>query len=183
VTLDANGNKLGEMKYTPFGETRYATGSVPTDRRFTGQRQEDSGFGSLYDYGARFYSPLVGRFLSADAIVPNPNDPQQLNRYVYVGNNPIRNTDPTGRYSPEEILASLTKNLSLNFTLAPTDDRASEIQQGKIIAGFLLPAHEQATEAIDPGMSHFDYPPTRLAPTGSALTFFFALALSGTCTM
>lgn len=42
------------------------------------------------------------------------------------------------------------KNLSLNFTLAPTDDRASEIQQGKIIAGFLLPAHEQATEAIDP---------------------------------
>jgi len=42
------------------------------------------------------------------------------------------------------------KNLSLNFTLAPTDDSASEIQQGEVIAGFLLPADEQTTKAIDP---------------------------------
>jgi len=38
----------------------------------------------------------LGRFLSADTIVPNPANPQDLNRYSYVRNNPLRYTDPTG---------------------------------------------------------------------------------------
>ncbi len=50
----------------------------------------------LMHYNARYYDPLVGRFISADTIIPNPADPQQLNRYSYVGNNPIRYNDPTG---------------------------------------------------------------------------------------
>jgi RHS repeat-associated protein len=94
VTLDANGNKIGEMKYYPFGETR--SGTAPTDRRFTGQRQEDSSLGSLYDFNARFYSPVLGRFLSADTIVPSASDPQQLNRYAYGLNNPVKYLDPSG---------------------------------------------------------------------------------------
>ena len=53
--MDAYGNKISEMKYYPFGETR--SGTAPTDRRFTGQRREDSSLGSLYDFNARFYSP------------------------------------------------------------------------------------------------------------------------------
>ena len=50
----------------------------------------------IYDYGARFYSPKLGRFLSADTIVPNVHNPQDLNRFSYVLNNPIRYNDPTG---------------------------------------------------------------------------------------
>jgi RHS repeat-associated protein len=97
LTLDASGNTIGEMKYTPFGETRpgYPSGTLGTDRRFTGQREE-SGLGSLYDYGARFYSPMLGRFLSADTIVPDPSNPQSLNRFTYVGNSPINRIDPSG---------------------------------------------------------------------------------------
>ncbi len=97
LTTNASGTKIGEMKYYPYGETRYSWGSTPTDRRFTGQWQEDvAALGSLYDYGARMYSPLVGRFLSADTIVPNPKNPQSLNRFAYVQNNPLKYTDPTG---------------------------------------------------------------------------------------
>ncbi|MBU0491425.1 MAG: RHS repeat-associated core domain-containing protein [Chloroflexi bacterium] len=56
---------------------------------------------ALYDYGARFYDPLLGRFISADTIVPEPGNPQALNRYSYCVGNPIRYTDPTGhRYDP-----------------------------------------------------------------------------------
>ena len=58
LTTDAGGNRVGELRYTPYGETRYTWGSTPTDRRFTGQLEE-SGLGSLYDYGARRYSPLL----------------------------------------------------------------------------------------------------------------------------
>jgi RHS repeat-associated protein len=90
------------MKYTPFGETRYTWGGTPTDRRYTGQREE-SGLGSLYDYNARMYSPVLGRFLSADTIVPKPNNPQQFNRYAYVLNNPLRYVDPSGHFTEDQL--------------------------------------------------------------------------------
>ena len=50
----------------------------------------------IYDYGARFYSPKLDRFLSADTIVPGVANPQAMNRYSYVLGNPIRYNDPTG---------------------------------------------------------------------------------------
>jgi RHS repeat-associated protein len=95
LTLDASGTKIGEVKYLPFGEMRYAWGGTPTDRRFTGQREEN-GLGSLYDYGARFYIPGIMRFISADTIVPDPKNPQTLNRYAYSLNNPVKYIDPSG---------------------------------------------------------------------------------------
>jgi RHS repeat-associated protein len=65
--------------------------------RFTGQRQE-AGFG-LYDYNARYYDPTLGRFVSADSIVPGAGKPQALNRYSYVFNNPLKYVDPSGHCS------------------------------------------------------------------------------------
>ena len=41
-------------------------------------------------------SPYINRFLSADTIVPGYANPQNLNRYSYVRNNPIKYTDPSG---------------------------------------------------------------------------------------
>ena len=104
LATNASGGKVSEMRYTPYGGTR--SGSMPTDRQFTGQRRE-SGLG-LYDYNARFYDPLLGRFLQADTIVPNPANPQSLNRYAYVLNNPLRYTDVSGHY-PEEVHYHLTR--------------------------------------------------------------------------
>ncbi|MCL6511722.1 MAG: DUF6443 domain-containing protein [Anaerolineae bacterium] len=94
-----SGGAVAEARYTPYGSTRWSTGSWPTDRRFTGQREE-AGVG-LYDYNARMYSPLLGRFLSADPLVPRPDDPQSFNRYAYVLNNPLRYTDPSGHQADE----------------------------------------------------------------------------------
>ncbi len=98
VTLDASGNVVanGEQRYYPFGESRITSASLPTDRLFTGQRFMGAELGGLYHYGARFYLPKVGRFVSADTVVPNWTNPQTLNRYAYVANNPLRYTDPTG---------------------------------------------------------------------------------------
>jgi RHS repeat-associated protein len=67
---------------------------TPTGYRYTSQRW-DSGLG-LYDYNARYYDPHIGRFISADTLVPDPAAPQAFNRYAYVLGNPLRYTDPTG---------------------------------------------------------------------------------------
>ncbi len=45
---------------------------------------------------ARYYDATIGRFISADTIVPDWTNPQSLNRYIYCGNNPIKYTDPSG---------------------------------------------------------------------------------------
>ena len=94
VVTDASGNVVGDQRYYPFGETRLTTGTLYTDKLFTGQR-EMTGL-SIYHYGARFYSPKLGRFLSADSIVPNAANPQDFNRFSYGLNNPSRFTDPSG---------------------------------------------------------------------------------------
>ena len=67
---------------------------MPTDKLFTGQQRETTD--GIYHYGARFYNADLGRFVQADSIVPNPGNPQDLNRYSYADNNPIRYSDPTG---------------------------------------------------------------------------------------
>jgi hypothetical protein len=48
------------------------------------------------------YASALGRFVSADTLVPSPSDPQQLNRYAYTLNNPVKYTDPTGHYIFED---------------------------------------------------------------------------------
>ncbi len=94
VVTDATGTTVGEDRFYPFGETRFTTGTMFTDKLFTGQR-EITGLG-IYYFGARYYSPKLGRFLSADSIVPGAANPQNLNRYSYVMNNPLRYIDPSG---------------------------------------------------------------------------------------
>lgn len=69
--------------------------SVPTDIQFTGQRLDDTG---LYYYGARFYDPAIGRFISPDSVGPDLSNPQSFNRYSYVFNNPLTYNDPSGNW-------------------------------------------------------------------------------------
>ena len=98
LTLDSSGARVTELRYYPYGGVRYNPGGQVTTYRFTGQRW-DSGT-ALYIYQSRWYDPAVGRFLAADTIVPQPKNPQNLNRYSYVGNQPLRFSDPSG-HRPE----------------------------------------------------------------------------------
>jgi RHS repeat-associated protein len=91
-----SGNKVDDStaRYLPFGDWRVEPAHELTDQGFTGQKHNmDLG---LYYYNARFYLPGIGRFATADSIVPNPMNPQSYNRYSYVENRPTRMTDPTG---------------------------------------------------------------------------------------
>ncbi len=78
--------------------------ATPTRPRLDGPAPGCGIAGDLYDYIARRYDPVLARFIQPDAIVPDPGDPQSLNRYSYSSNNPIRYTDPTGFFSEEQIM-------------------------------------------------------------------------------
>jgi RHS repeat-associated protein len=88
----------GPIDYYPFGEYRFAPETDLTDRGFTGHRHNNmtaNDLGLIY-MNARYYVPAIGRFASADTIVPDPANPQSFNRYSYSLNNPIYYTDPSG---------------------------------------------------------------------------------------
>jgi RHS repeat-associated protein len=89
--------------YRPYGEATSGVGGVA--QLYTGQyRDAETG---LYYYGARYYNASLGRFLSPDTVLSNAQDPQALNRYSYVLNNPVFYSDPTG-HDPFTILAVVT---------------------------------------------------------------------------
>lgn len=86
--------------------------------------------GLLY-YGARFYVPGVGRFLSADTIVPNPGNPQAYNRYSYVENRPLNFDDPTGHCKrPGECVV-------VGGSGGPVGDEAYTSLLAKILVGYV----------------------------------------------
>lgn len=107
VITDAAGNESTRIVYLPFGEVSRAnsSGSDAVTAKFTDQ-EFDSELG-LYYYGARYYDPSVGRFLSADSVVPDPSDAQSFNRYSYVLNKPITSIDPTGHFNLGGFLVGL----------------------------------------------------------------------------
>jgi RHS repeat-associated protein len=76
--------------YNPLDWNR----DLPTTYQYTDQRNK-SAIG-LYDYGARFYDPALGRFVQADTVVPGVGIPMAWDRYAYVKNNPINLSDPSG---------------------------------------------------------------------------------------
>ena len=103
VVTDNDRRVLSRQDDTPWGEVR-AGGVAQTTLDFTGQRRD--GTGLLY-YGARYYDPQTGRFISPDTQGAQQQNPQSLNRYSYVLDNPLNNTDPTGH---EALKAALTRS-------------------------------------------------------------------------
>ncbi len=91
--------------YLPFGEelstgqgTRTTTlGYGAADgvrQKFTSQeRDNETGLDYMH---ARYFASAQGRFTSADTFGGSTGNPQSLNRYAYVGNNPMNFSDPTG---------------------------------------------------------------------------------------
>ena len=92
--MDSSFTAVDGMRYKPYGEDRDAGTSLNTDRKFTGQTEDETA--GLYWYASRAYDPAIGRFVSPDSIVPAPGNPQSLNRYSYVYNNPLKYVDPSG---------------------------------------------------------------------------------------
>ena len=106
---------VSSINFYPFGACRNSP-PYPTDKLFTGQRLDSTG---LYYYGARYYDPTIGRFISPDSIVQRSGNPQSLNRYSYVLNNPLKSVDPTGH---DDEMEDLYNYMMLTGQLGSSDN-------------------------------------------------------------
>lgn len=62
---------------------------------YQGQQQDPES--NLYYLRARYYDPFTGCFISRDPLKGTLANPQSQNSYAYAGNNPINNSDPSGK--------------------------------------------------------------------------------------
>ena len=93
VITNQNGNVVENTSYTPYGEV--VLGGDKEVRGYTGQF-DDELTNQMY-YGARYYDPSMGLFVQGDPEIQNIYDPQFLNHYTYVRNNPYVLVDPDGK--------------------------------------------------------------------------------------
>jgi len=90
---DGSGNVIRTFGHFPFGETWYENSSTDKWKFTTYERDSESGL----DYAiARFDSTGLGRFTSPDPLPGYLANPESLNRYSYVANDPVNMLDPTG---------------------------------------------------------------------------------------
>ena len=91
-----------DADFYPFGGERIVTNTCDSAYKFTGkERDAESG---LDDFGARHFGSPLGRFISVDPAGASGKvgNPQGLNRYSYVLNNPLRLVDPDGMYPRDQ---------------------------------------------------------------------------------
>ncbi|QJR09737.1 hypothetical protein DSM104443_00787 [Usitatibacter rugosus] len=106
AATNVSGTEVWTERYQPYGERLLKeTESTGNRQWFTG-KAHDTDTGLSY-FGARYYDPIVGRFMGVDAMSFDPGDLHSFNRYGYANNNPFKFDDPDGN-APSPIDAFFT---------------------------------------------------------------------------
>ena len=111
ATTDINGNVVHHTSTTPYGRDlgrRADDGQGFSDNAYPSSRSGEGYTGHVNDrqleltyMRARFYDPVLGRFLSNDPVGFTSENPTSFNRYAYANNSPYRFVDPDGRDAKE----------------------------------------------------------------------------------
>ena len=196
INTDANGAVTTRHDYLPFGEeigsTQTALRSVNLNyvgddvrQKYTAYERDDE---TDLDFAqARMYTNKLGRFSTTDPIIMSDNrlsDPQQINLYIYVRNNPLKFIDPTGediyqlgQESEDNIRQSIKnkeselkndkKNKQLKDELKSLNNALKIVRQGNKVVGAWLSAAQENGELKDVNLSDLKIttdPATDLAP-------------------
>ncbi|OYW07135.1 MAG: hypothetical protein B7X11_00465 [Acidobacteria bacterium 37-65-4] len=103
LITNASGSQVALHTYMPFGQEGTNAYQDTERMKFTGHERDlrdTTNTTDDLDYmHARYYNPIVARFLTADpAGIRDPKVPQSWNKYAYSHGNPMRYVDPNGRW-------------------------------------------------------------------------------------
>lgn len=188
IVTNASGGLKHKQEFDPWGNIREG-GASSTKLNYTGQYRDDTG---LIFMNARYYDPKIGRFISADTVVPGspsgdmagsglrslttdftdpaftlklnqeqhstpwftlsqaqqqeigspwgPANPQSLNRYSYVQNNPLTYTDPSGH-----VRTIVRTDIEANDALIEMKSFLGKLKVGFEVRGVEMSGLKQAT--------------------------------------
>jgi len=105
LVTSSTGAVTANYNYDPFGNLRAGTGTAATNYRFSGEQLDPES--SLYFLRARYYDPVLGRFISRDPVAGKLTNPQSQNPYAYALNNPNSYADPSGQQA-QAVTAAIT---------------------------------------------------------------------------
>jgi RHS repeat-associated protein len=96
AATNADGDVIWRKTYDPYGREHNSGGSAAASNNigYTGHRF-DNDLDLVYA-GARYYDPVIGRFMSVDPVGFQEDSIQSFNKYAYANNNPYRHVDPDG---------------------------------------------------------------------------------------
>ena len=96
AATDAAGNIVWKENYRPFGERLTNQAESADNRQWFHGKAADADTGLSY-FGARYYDPVLGRFMGVDPVGFQEDNIHSFNKYAYGNNNPYRYIDPDGR--------------------------------------------------------------------------------------
>jgi len=92
---DSNGNEVNAYDYDPYGVMLNETQGQPNPFQYEGGYFESST--GLVKFGTRYYNPQLGRWTQQDPKAGSLGNPDTLNRYLYVDDDPVNLVDSSGR--------------------------------------------------------------------------------------
>lgn len=132
---DTSGNLIERSRYYPYGDIRSGGAEQYT---YTGKEKDNkTGF---YYYEARHYDSGFRHFTQPDWVNVNMYDPQNLNRYSYVRNNPLIYFDPSGNYRIKDSYNNVSDGLKEGFKktisyVKNIEDKGTKYTREKINSG------------------------------------------------
>ncbi|ETA66626.1 RHS repeat-associated core domain [Methanolobus tindarius DSM 2278] len=153
LLINESGLEVERTEYYPYGQVQ--SGGLEK-YGFTGQ--ENDADTELMYYGARYYSPEYRIFVQPDTMLPDPYNPQALNRYSYTLNNPVKYTDPSGHYVESAIDIAFIA-MDLNDIRTGNADKWTYIGLATDVVCLALPGAtggRLAVKAVEEGVTHAD---------------------------
>ena len=92
--IDSSGNLDNTYSYDSWGVPTNTTETVPNPHRYAAGFHDND---RSTKFGTRYYDPTLNRWTQHDAYAGTIASPRTLNRYAYAGDDPVNNTDPSGR--------------------------------------------------------------------------------------
>jgi RHS repeat-associated protein len=148
AVLDPDKEIVEANNFYPFGlqmpGKHYVSSYPQTKEGFTG-KEKDSDTNWMY-FGARYYDPALGKFLSVD---PHAGSYPSLSSYHYVGNNPLNYVDPTGMDTTSAMEYDLEETVVWGDRWTDADERKYQRSMGS--------SDNLSRNGIDDGVEYLGY--------------------------
>src|SRR3989338_10196429 len=133
LITNESGEEVETIFYLPFGDLD----NTDTDKRYLYTGKEKDKETGLYYYGARYYDTDLMTFITPEQDIPNLYNPQDLNHYTYVRNNPYKYVDPSGEF----VDTALDDAFIVSDVAILIDDPSTEnaVALGLDVAGAVIP--------------------------------------------